>query len=107
MGDPITEEIRVKRARKIASNTVNTIKGLLAGSLDSLITGLPILTVGEPAYNRIKYWRRMKGGDYVLPSEKPDNKNLIPYSIGASIPFAICYRNEIIDLVYRVYDKIF
>lgn len=98
-----------KKLEKIIENhgikMLSASVGLIYGIIDISTSDLPILTIGAPCYDLIKsipyltiYYEIEDLSNYV--------KNLIPYSIGASIPFAIKHSNEITDYIALLSNKI-
>jgi len=79
--------------------------GALWGTLDCLTTGLPYVTIGMPVWEGIKFF----DAQYSLPNfgEKITLleycKKLIPYGLGANIPFAIKYHKEIVDFISQMF----
>ena len=87
--------------------------GLFWGTIDCISSGLPILTIGVPLYDKLKFFYHKK----MFPKYPSDNffekqtiqdkiKGCISYSIGTSIPFAIKYHQEIINYTSNILDKL-
>lgn len=84
--------------------------GLFIGAGDMVSSGYPILTVGLPVWDLIKLTESQSyfGNDSLIDwKEGLTNytKGLISYSVGASIPFAINYSNEITTFLSNLIDK--
>ncbi|MBU3940831.1 MAG: hypothetical protein KKH88_02825 [Nanoarchaeota archaeon] len=71
--------------------------GTFCGTLDIVTTGLPIISSTIAIYHSCKWLAAipvdpfLEGGEYF--------KGLSLYSLGAAIPFAIKYHNEIADFI--------
>ncbi len=81
--------------------------GLIYGTIDVSTTDLPLLTIGAPCYDLIKTLPHIAFYGELIPNSLNNYlKNLVPYSIGALIPFAITHSNEIANYISLVSNKI-
>lgn len=86
---------------------LGTLVGAVTGTIDCVTTGLPILTVGAPIWGTMRFldyqWNCEKYGmgRWVKTSKGLVDcaRGCIPHIVGASIPFAIRYHNELYNLV--------
>ncbi|MDD3175602.1 MAG: hypothetical protein PHU51_03930 [Candidatus Nanoarchaeia archaeon] len=85
--------------------------GMFWGTMDCISSGLPVLTIGLPLYELPNVIVGIIDNNICPEMNKPEKitnllKGYISYSIGASIPFAIKYHQEIINYTSNIMDKL-
>ncbi len=88
--------------------------GASIGTLDTLTTGWPIVTIGLPIWEICKFlscqesYKRIVGIESeigTLEGLMRYAQGLIPYTIGAAIPFSIKYHNEIYTFIKNLIER--
>lgn len=102
----LEKKIGEKRAKSI----LRAGMGVLWGTIDSISSGLPIITAGLPILEYARfidiYSRNDPLSNYAKENIAPVSehiKSLITYILGASVPFVIRYHKEIADLSNRLF----
>ncbi len=114
-GLPEEKQLRVE---KTILRGLSSLVGAGIATLDVLTTGNPYFSIGIPAYNAVNlfsnFFMAESSGidpwlfvDDIKDWSKERGKNTITYVLGASVPFAINYHNEIINFLYHAADKLF
>lgn len=114
--DSIPEEKQEDIGKRILRG-LNAVVGVGAGTIDAVTTGVPYLSVGLPVYDalvRISAIPQAKSlgiDPWMFVDDKKEfvkevGKNRLAYALGATIPFAVKYHNEIINFVYQVADRL-
>lgn len=90
---------------------INATVGVLLGTIDTISSGLPILSVGVPLWDFVRYveakeYMKRQGWNDSLEFDAPTTgtkvKARLSYMLGVGVPFAIQYRNEILDFASQI-----
>ncbi len=104
--------MKQKNKEKLITSGLSAVIGGIYGTIDCIAFDLPILTAGLPIWETFKF---LNAQSSIQDLNFPDNiktteylsylgKSLIPYTIGAGIPFAIKYNQEISEFLQKYFN---